>query len=123
MTEVLYATKFIVEGRSRRLARVNAKIPTGVPGLQVGGDFTLESVNDNALDLKAKPNNHFIIAYRTMRVGYSPEGTVLAVRPPGDTGLHGDDDYPYERNLKLFPSRCWTIFFKTRRKISFSDLS
>jgi hypothetical protein len=36
-----------------------------------------------------------------MRVDYSPDGTVLAMRPPGDTGLRGDDDYPYERNLKL----------------------
>jgi len=105
------------------LARVNAKIPTGIPGLKVGGDFTLTYANDNAVEQTAKRNKQFIIAYKTMRVGYSPDGTVLAVRPPGDTGLHGDDDYPYERNLKLFPSRCWTIFFKTRRKISFSDLS
>jgi hypothetical protein len=113
VTEVLYATKFIVKGRSRLLARVNAKIPTGVPGLKVGGDFTLTYVNDNAVELTAKRNKQFIIAYKTMRVDYRPDGTVLAVRPPEDTGLHGDDDYPYERNLKLKKRTC------PRRKISF----
>ncbi len=112
MTEVLYATEFIVEERSELLARVNAKIPTGV-----GGDFTVKYVNDNALELKDKRNKHFIIAYRTMRVDYSPDGTVLAVRAPGDTGLRGDDDYPSERNLKLMKRT------STRRKISFFNFS
>jgi hypothetical protein len=108
VTEVLYATEFIVEERSALLARGNANIPTGVPGLKVG----LTSVNDNAvLELTAKRNKQFIIAYKIMRVGYSPDGTVLAVRPPEDTGLHGDDNYPYERNLKLMKRTC------TRRKI------
>jgi hypothetical protein len=116
VTDVLYATEFIVKGRSGLFARVNAKIPTGVPGLKVGGDFTLKNVHDNAVELKAKRNRHFIIGYRTMRVDYSPDGTVLAVRPPGDTGLHGDDDYPYERNSKLMKTR------STRRKISFFNL-
>lgn len=101
MTEVLYATKFVLKGRTGLLARVNAQIPTGVPGLNAGGDFTVQYVNDNALEMKAKRNKHFIVAYRTMRVDYSPDGTVLAVRAPGDTGLRGDDDDPYETNLKL----------------------
>lgn len=102
VTDVLYATKFVVKGGRGLFGSVGAQVPSGLPGLNVGGDLTVQYEKDNVVKLEAKRNRQFIIGYRTMRVDYKPDGEVLAVRAPADTGLRGDnDDDPYKRNLKL----------------------
>lgn len=102
VTEVLYATKFLVEGRSGLFGRVSAQVPSGIPGLNAGGDITVQYERDNVVKLEAKRRRQFIIGYRTMRVDFNPDGSVQAVRAPADTGLRGDnDDDPCKRNLKL----------------------
>lgn len=101
VTEVFYATKFVVEGGRGLFGGVGAQVPSGLPGLNVGGDLTVQYEKDTVVKLEAKRNKQFIIGYRTMRVDFNPDGSVRAVKPV-ETGLRGDnDDDPYKQNLKL----------------------
>ncbi|KAG0601199.1 hypothetical protein M758_11G091900 [Ceratodon purpureus] len=95
VTEVLYATKFTLTGKSRLSDRVMAKDPTS----QAGVDFGIRRVNEKTLELKANRNKHFIVGYRTMRVEYDLDGNPVLFRKSEDTGLRGDDDDPKQLNL------------------------
>lgn len=101
MTEVLYATKFTVTGRRGLFNKVKAQASLGAPGLglDAGADIGLHCTDETTLELRAKRNKQFIVGYRTMRVEYNPDGSVVLLRKAEDTGLRGDDDDPYQLNL------------------------
>lgn len=101
MTEVLYATKFTVTGRRGLFNKVKAQASLGAPGLglDAGADIGLHCTDEETLELRAERNKQFIVGYRTMRVEYNPDGSVVLLRKAEDTGLRGDDDGPYQLNL------------------------
>lgn len=96
VTEVLYATRFTIKvARSGQFDSIEAQVAARVPA-----DVTV-NVKNNVMELKAKRNKQFIVGYRTMRVDYNLDGVLQALRAAEDTGLRGDDDDPYQINLKL----------------------
>lgn len=103
VTDVLYAKKCTVEGSNGYSHKVMAKYTiTGVPGVgvDVGAEIGIHKIDESSVELRAKKNKQFIVGYRTMRVDYKPDGTLQALKAPGDTGVRaGDDDDPLQTIL------------------------
>lgn len=85
VTEVLYATKFTLTGRSGLVNRVNVQVSVG----NLSEDLKVRRANDNVVELEAERDKHFIIGYRAMQVDYNSDGTVRAMSAPRGTRLDG----------------------------------
>lgn len=103
VTEVLYAKKCTIRGSNGYSHEVMAKYSiTGVPGVSVdvGAEIGIHKIDESSVELRARKNKQLIVGYRTMRVDYNPDGSLQALKAPGDTGVRaGDDDDPHQTNL------------------------